>query len=71
MSQAVANSPVFWGLLLGGLAAGYALPTIIALIRHVESIATVLILNLFPLSWPAALMMTCTLSCRDDWPPCA
>jgi hypothetical protein len=30
MSQAVANSPVFWVLLLAALAAGYALPTIIA-----------------------------------------
>jgi hypothetical protein len=65
MSQAVANSSVFWVLLLGGLAAGYALPTIIALIRHVESIATVLILNLFPLAWPAALVMACMLPRKD------
>ena len=66
MSQAVANSPVFWVLLLGGLAAGYALPTIIALIRHAEGIATVLILNLFPLAWPSALVMACILPRKED-----
>jgi hypothetical protein len=66
MSQTVANSPVFWALLLGGLAVGYALPTIIALIRHVEGIATVLILNLFPLAWPAALVMACMLPRKDS-----
>jgi hypothetical protein len=66
MSQAVANSPVFWVLLLGALAAGYALPTIIALIRRVESIGAVLILNLFPLAWPAALVMACMLPRKAD-----
>jgi len=62
MSQAIA----IWVLLLGGLAAGYALPTIIALIRHLGSIITVLILNLFPLAWPAALVMACMLPHKDD-----
>jgi hypothetical protein len=66
MSQAVANSPVFWVLLLVGLAAGYPLPTIIALIRHVEGIVTVLILNLFPLARPAALVMACMLPRKDN-----
>lgn len=52
MSAAVANSSVFWALLLTIMAAVYALPTIIAIIRHVESIVTVLILNLFSLASP-------------------
>jgi hypothetical protein len=39
----------------------YALPTSIALIRRVESITTVLILNLFALAWPAAPVMACML----------
>jgi len=68
MSQAVANSPVFWVLVISALAGGYALPTIIAMVRHVESIVTVLILNLFPLAWPAALVMACMLPRKDD--PC-
>lgn len=66
MSAGVADSLWFWVLLIAVLAAGYALPTIIALIRHVESIAAVLILNLFPIAWPAALLMACMLPRKDD-----
>jgi hypothetical protein len=66
ISAGVADSLWFWVLLMAVLAAGYALPTIIALIRHLESIATVLILNLFPIAWPAALVMACMLPRRDD-----
>lgn len=66
ISAGVADSMWFWVLLIAVLAAGYALPAIIALIRHVESTATVLILNLFPIAWPAALVMTCMLPRRDD-----
>lgn len=66
ISAGVADSPRFWVLLIAILAAGYALPPIIALIRHVESIATVLILNLFPIAWPASLVMACMLPRRDD-----
>jgi hypothetical protein len=66
MSQAVANSPVFWVLLLGGLAALSVLPTVIAVIRQVESIPLVIILNCLPIAWPAALLLACTLPRRDD-----
>lgn len=42
-----------WVLLLGAMAARYALPTNIALIRYVEGIVTVLISNLFRLAGAA------------------
>jgi|GEM_PF-5932491 len=66
MSTAVANSGWFWCLLIATLATGCVLPTIIAVIRHVESITTVVILNLFPLAWPAALLLACMLPRNDD-----
>jgi hypothetical protein len=44
---------VVWVLLLGAMAARYALPTNIALIRYVEGIVTVLISNLFRLAGAA------------------
>jgi len=66
MSQAIANSPVFWVLLLGRLAALSVLPTVIAIIRQVESISLVIILNCLPVAWPAALLLACTLPRRDD-----
>jgi hypothetical protein len=66
MSAAVANSPLFWVALIGGLAIGYVLPVIIAVIRHVEDIALVVILNAIPIAWPAGLRLACTLPRRDD-----
>jgi hypothetical protein len=41
MSAAIANSPVLWALLLTTMVAIYPLPVITAIIRHVNSIATV------------------------------
>jgi hypothetical protein len=61
-----ANDLVFWTLLLTTMATVYALPVIIAIIRYSETIVTVLILNVFPLAWPAALVMACMLGHRDD-----
>jgi hypothetical protein len=66
MSAAVANSPLFWIALIGGLAIGYALPVIIAIIRRVEGVTLVVIFNAFPIGWPAALLLACTLPRRDD-----
>ena len=57
---ALANSPVFWIGLLAGLGALYVLPTMIAVIRHVENIALV-VLNCFPIAWPAALVVACMM----------
>ena len=56
---ALANSPLFWTGLLAGLAALYVLPTTIAVIRQVEDIPLVVILNCFPIAWPAALLLAC------------
>jgi len=66
MSASVANSPVFWIALIVALAAMYALPTTIGLIRHVENLAVVVILNLFPIGWPAALVVACMMPRKDD-----
>jgi len=56
---ALANSPLFWTGLLAGLATLYVLPTMIAVIRQVEDIPLVVILNCFPIAWPAALLFAC------------
>jgi len=56
---AFANSPGFWIGLLAGLGALYVLPTMIAVIRHVENIALVVFLNCFPIAWPAPLVVAC------------
>jgi hypothetical protein len=63
---ALANSPVFWIGLLVGLGALYVLPTMIAVIRHVENIALVVFLNCFPIARPAALVVACMMPRRDD-----
>jgi hypothetical protein len=66
MSATVANSAVFWIALITALAALYALPTAIGLIRHVENLTLVVILNLFPIGWPAALVVACIMPHKDD-----
>lgn len=62
---ALANSPMFWIGLLAGLAGLYVLPSMIAVIRHVESIALVVILNCFPIAWPAALVIACMMPSKE------
>jgi hypothetical protein len=64
---ALANSPVFWIGLLAALAALYVLPTMIAVIRNVETIALVVILNCFPIGWPAALVIACMMPRKEPW----
>jgi hypothetical protein len=63
----LANSPLFWTGLLAALAALYVLPTTIAVIRHAEDIPLVVILNCFPIAWPAALLLACTLQRKEPW----
>jgi hypothetical protein len=53
----LAQSPVFWFALIGGLAFVYTLPLIIALIRNVEDLALVVIFNVFPVAWLGALIL--------------
>jgi hypothetical protein len=57
---------LFWIGLISALAVLYALPTIIALLRRAEGIAMVVILNAFPIAWPAALIAACLMPRRDD-----
>jgi hypothetical protein len=64
---ALANGPVFWIGLLSGLAALYVLPTMIAVTRNVETIALVVILNCFPVAWPAALIIACMMPRKEPW----
>jgi hypothetical protein len=53
--------------LLTVMAVVYVLPTIIiAIIRQMESFATLLILNSFPITWPAVLVMACMLPRKGD-----
>lgn len=65
MSPAVANRPWFWGGLIVVLAAVYVTPAIVAVARHVESIVAVVILNCFPVAWPAALILACLLPRKE------
>jgi hypothetical protein len=62
---ALANSPVFWTGLLAALAALYVLPATIAVIRHAENIPLVVFLNCFPVAWPAALLLACTMPRKE------
>jgi phage shock protein PspC (stress-responsive transcriptional regulator) len=64
---ALANSPVFWTGLLAGLAALYDLPTMIAVIRNAGTIALVVFLNCFPVTWPAALVIACMMPRKEPW----
>jgi hypothetical protein len=58
-----------WGfimLVIGGLALDF-LPTIIGIIRKVECLALVIILNMLPVAWPAAMILACFMPPRDGW----
>lgn len=59
-----------WGfimLVMGGLALVYFLPIIIGIIRKVECLALVIILNMLPVGWPAAMILACFMPPRDGW----
>jgi hypothetical protein len=64
--NAGANSWAFWIRLIGALALLYILPTLIDILRRVDGLAVVVILNLFPIAWPAALMVACMMPRRED-----
>ena len=57
---------LFWIGLIAALVVLYALPVIIAVVRQTEDIAMVVILNVVPVAWPAALIAACLLPRRDD-----
>ena len=56
--NAVSNSWAFWIGLIGALSVLYVLPTLIGVLRHVESLALVVILNFVP------DRMACGAGCR-------
>jgi hypothetical protein len=59
------EQPAVLNRLLAGLAALYVLPTTIAVIRQVEDIPLVVILNCFPIAWPAALLLACMMPRKE------
>jgi hypothetical protein len=74
--QALANSPVFWILLFVMLIVVFFLPTLIGLIRGVDRLALVFLVNLIGapsfIGWPAALILAFgprRLPPEPAWPP--
>ena len=64
--NALADSWAFWIGLIGALAVLYILPTLVGILRRVGSLAVVVILNLFPIAWRAALVAACMMPGRQD-----
>lgn len=61
-----ANGAASWIEYVASLAALYACPTAIAVVRHARNIKRVLILNCIPIAWPAALVMACMMARKAD-----
>jgi Superinfection immunity protein len=68
--NALAQGPVFWVGLIAGLALLYFLPTIIAMIRRVESPGWVIFLNVLPtgVGWLAAMVVAFMMPRREPPP---
>jgi hypothetical protein len=69
--NALAHSGVFWVGLIAGLVLLYFLPTMIGIIRKVESLGLLIFLNVLPtgVGWFAAMVMAFMLPRRE--PPLA
>lgn len=65
--NALAQSPVFWVGLIGGLALLYILPTLVGIARKVEDLGLLIFINLLPtgVGWIAALVMAFMLPRRE------
>jgi len=59
------GSGPFWILLIGGLTLLYFSPVIIGVIRRVELISVIIVLNVVPILWPAALLSAFMQPRRD------
>jgi Superinfection immunity protein len=70
LMDALAQSPVFWVGLIAGLALLYFLPTIIAMVRRVESPGWVIFLNVLPtgVGWLAAMVVAFMMPRREPPP---
>jgi len=71
ISTTVANSPLFWLAILGGLAGLYVLPSVIAACRKAEGLGWIIVLNLLPtgVGWLAALVLAFAMPRREPPPP--
>jgi hypothetical protein len=65
--NALANSSVFWIMLIAGLLLLYILPSLIGAIRGVEGLGWLIVVNLIPtgVGWLAALVLAIMLPRRD------
>jgi len=65
--NALAHSYIFWIALIFGLLALYILPTVIAIVRGVEGLGWIIVINLLPtgIGWLAALIGALTLPRRE------
>lgn len=63
MLATIANDGILWILLFAAIVTGYFLPTFIGLIRGVDQIALVFLINLIAtpllIGWPAAMILAC------------
>ena len=64
----IADSWLFWLAIIDGLAAVYILPTVIGIVRQVESLGLVIRLNAIPVAWPAALLLACLMPRKEISP---
>ena len=71
--NALANSPFFWVALIAGLLMLYILPSLIGLIRNVEGLGWLIVVNLIPtgVGWLAAMVLAFMLPRREPvtYPP--
>jgi hypothetical protein len=58
---AVADSWLFWLVIIDGLIAVYILPTVIGIARQIDGLGLVICLNVIPAGWPAALLLACIM----------
>ena len=66
----LAHSGIFWAGLIAGLVLLYFLPTVIGIIRKVESLGLLIFLNVLPtgVGWFAAMVMAFMLPRREPPP---
>lgn len=62
------SSPWFWLLIIGGLTVLAALPTLVALLRRVDSLTPIILFNAIGcvtfVGWPVALVLALTMPRR-------
>lgn len=63
--QSLAESYSFWIGLIAIVALVYILPTLIAVLRRVESLGLVVVFNVIAVGWPAALILAVALPRRQ------